>query len=222
MWEHTRTMSTDYRKLFERYHKCCLLPGTDIHHIDGNHKNNSIDNLQAVSLLEHYNIHKQQNDYYACFMISQRMKIKPDDWRQMAIENGRKSALKNRDNGIGLLAWVKNNPELVQQIRSDSGKKGGKIAAEQKLGIHALTAEEKRLIASLGGKKAADLGLGFKAGHASRAGTMGGKKGGQWAKENKSGIFALTPEQIKSKNQKAALTKLIKNGKASAWPRKEI
>ena len=85
-----------------------------------------------------------------------------------------------------------------------------------------MTTEEKISIASLGGKKASELGLGFKAGHASRAGKVGGKKGGQWAKENKSGIFALTPEQIKAKNQKAAITRLINNGKASAWPREEI
>jgi hypothetical protein len=215
-------MSTDYRRLFERYHKCCLLPGTDIHHINGNHKNNNIDNLQAVSLLEHYNIHKQQNDYYACFMISQRMKIKPDDWKQMAIKNGRKSAIKNRDNGIGLLAWVKNNPELAQQIRSENGKKSGKIAAEQKLGIHALTAEEKRLIASLGGKKAADLGLGFKAGHASKAGKLGGKKGGAYAKKYRTGIFALTPEQNRQRIMNMQSTWAIKLGKASAWPKKEI
>ena len=215
-------MSKDYRKLYERHHRCCLLPGTDVHHIDGNHDNNTIDNLLAVTLQEHYDIHKQQNDHYACFMIAQRMKIKPEDWKQMARENGRKSAIKNRDQGIGLVAWIKNNPELAQKQRSKNGKKGGKTCKEQKLGIHSLTAEEKTLIASMGGKKASELGLGFKSGHAARAGSIGGKKGGQWAKENKSGIFALTPEQIKAKNQKAAITRLIKNGKASAWPRETI
>jgi hypothetical protein len=212
-------MSKNYRKVFERYHQCCLLPGIDVHHRDGNHDNNHPDNLQAVSLQEHYDIHKSQNDHYACYMIATRMDIKPTDWIEMARINGRKSAIQNRDRGIGLTAWIKNNPELAQQQRSSNGKKSGKLATEQKLGIHALTPEEKRLIASSGGKKSAELGLGFKAGHASKAGSIGGKKGGQWAKENKSGIFALTPEQIKAKNQKAAITKMIKSGKASAWPR---
>lgn len=221
MWEHTRTMSKDYRKVYERYYQASLLDGIDIHHIDGNHNNNDPTNLQAVTLEEHYNIHKSQNDYYACFMISQRMEIKPEDWHRMAQENGRRSAIKNRDNGIGLTVWAKNNPELAQQQRSKAGKIGGKIAAEQNLGIHRFTKEEKISIASKGGKKSAELGLGFKAGNASAAGSIGGKKGGQWAKENKSGIFALTPDQIKAKNQKAAITKMIKSGKASAWPRNE-
>ena len=61
----------------------------------------------------------------------------------------------------------------------------------------------------------------FKLGHASHAGKLGGKKGGAYAKENRTGIFALTPDQIKAKNQKAAITKLINNGKACAWPKKE-
>ena len=214
-------MTKDYRKIYERYNQASLLEGIDIHHIDGDHSNNDPKNLQAVTLQEHYEIHKSQHDYYACVMISQRMKIKPEDWQQMAQENGRKSAINNRDKGIGLTVWAKNNPDLAQKQRSDAGKIGGKIAAELNLGIHSLAKEEKIAIASKGGKAAAKLGLGFKAGHASSAGSVGGKKGGQWAKENKSGIFALTPEQVKAKNQKAALTKLIKNGKASAWPRME-
>lgn len=222
MWEHTRTMSKNYRKVFERYHQCCLLPGVDIHHIDGDHNNNHPENLQAVTLQEHYDIHKSQNDHYACYMIATRMDIKPNDWIEMARINGRKSAIKNKDNGIGLLSWIKNNPELAQKQRSDSGKVGGKKCADEKIGFHGLSKEQKLEIASQGGKKAAELGLGFKAGHASQAGRVGGKKGGQWAKENKSGIFALTPEQIKAKNQKAAITKLIKNGKACRYPKETI
>lgn len=212
-------MSKNYRKVFERYHQCCLLPGVDIHHLDGNHNNNHPENLQAVTLQEHYNIHKSQNDHYACFMIASRMNIKPTDWIDMARINGRKSAIKNRDNGVGLTVWAKNNPELAKDQRSRAGKVGGRIASDQKLGIHNLSKEEKLMIASEGGKKAAELGLGFKAGHASRAGKVGGIKGGAYAKKNRTGIFALTPEQIKAKNQKAAITKLIKSGKACAWPR---
>ena len=211
----------NYRRNYERYYNCCLLNHVDIHHIDGNHDNNNPLNLQPVTLQEHYNIHKAQNDHYACYMIAIRMEIPPSDWKAMARENGRKSAIKNRDNGVGLLAWIKNNPELAQEQRSSAGKIGGQLAAEQGLGFHSLTKERKLEISSQGGKKAAELGLGFKAGHASSAGKIGGKKGGEYAKKNRTGIFALTPEQIKAKNQKAAITKLIKNGKASAWPKKE-
>ena len=37
----------------------------DIHHIDGNHSNNSPENLRAVTIQEHYNIHYEQEDWYA-------------------------------------------------------------------------------------------------------------------------------------------------------------
>lgn len=46
----------------------------DIHHIDGNHLNNNIDNLQAVSIQEHYDIHMSQGDYGAASLIKKRIK----------------------------------------------------------------------------------------------------------------------------------------------------
>jgi hypothetical protein len=198
------------------------MPDIDIHHIDSNRSNNHPSNLQAVTLAEHYDIHKKQNDYYACVMIAKRMLIKPEDWHDIAKLNSRKVAFDNIQKGVGLIHWYRNNPDLARVSSSNGGKIAGKKCFDEKIGIHSLSQEEKRSIASLGGKTAAELGLGFKAGHASRAGKVGGKKGGAYAKENRTGIFSLTPEQIKAKGQKAAITKLIKNGKASAWPRKEV
>ncbi len=211
-------MSKNYRKVYERYHRCSLLPGIDIHHIDGDHNNNSPSNLIAVTLQEHYNIHKAQDDHYACVMIAQRMGHKPEDWLELARINGRKSALNNKNNGVGLIAWRENNPDLVKRSCSAGGKIAGEKAVELGLGIHSLSKEEKVIIASKGGKRAAELGLGFRAGHASRAGSIGGKKGGKYAKENQTGIFAMTPDQIRERNAKAALTKLVKNGKACYAP----
>jgi HNH endonuclease len=46
----------------------------DIHHLDGNRKNNESSNLIAVSLQEHYDIHWKQGDYGACARIAERMK----------------------------------------------------------------------------------------------------------------------------------------------------
>ena len=49
----------------------------DIHHIDGNRKNNDISNLRAVSLKEHYDIHFNQGDWMACQRILKRMDNDP-------------------------------------------------------------------------------------------------------------------------------------------------
>ena len=215
-------MSKDYRKLYERHYQASLLEGIDVHHLDGNHDNNDPANLQAVTLEEHYNIHKSKNDFYACFMIAQRMKIKPEDWVEMARANGKKSAKQNMERGIGLTTWAKNNPELAKEIQSKAGTVGGKKTVDEKIGIHALSKKEKQKIASQGGKRSADLGLGFKAGHASDAGKVGGKKGGTYAKQNRTGIFALTPEQNKQRHFNSVVSKMIKNGKACAWPKKGI
>ena len=45
----------------------------EIHHIDGDHENNDIDNLSCVTLQEHYDIHFAQGDYGACFKMAIRM-----------------------------------------------------------------------------------------------------------------------------------------------------
>tara|TARA_R110000868_G_scaffold410650_2_gene699406 strand:- start:1188 stop:1946 length:759 start_codon:yes stop_codon:yes gene_type:complete len=45
----------------------------DIHHIDGNKNNNQIQNLIAVSIKEHFDIHYKQGDFEACGAISLRM-----------------------------------------------------------------------------------------------------------------------------------------------------
>jgi hypothetical protein len=51
----------------------------DIHHIDGNFTNNSLENLQCVSLQEHYNIHYAQGDYWACQAISIRLNLSENE-----------------------------------------------------------------------------------------------------------------------------------------------
>lgn len=57
----------------------------EIHHIDGNRKNNDISNLKAVSLKEHYLIHYSQKDYYAAFMISRKMKLSKLELNELKI-----------------------------------------------------------------------------------------------------------------------------------------
>lgn len=51
----------------------------EIHHIDGNHSNNDIKNLQLVTIEEHYDIHYQQKDYGACILISYQRLYKSEE-----------------------------------------------------------------------------------------------------------------------------------------------
>lgn len=51
----------------------------EIHHIDGNRSNNDISNLQCVSIDEHYKIHYEQGDYYACYLIKLRMEYTSEE-----------------------------------------------------------------------------------------------------------------------------------------------
>ena len=148
-----------YRLIYEEYYNFCLLPYIEIHHIDGNHSNDSIENLMAVTAQEHYEIHLAQGDKAAAALIGIRANI-PNEIRTQL---NREQAIENNRLGIS----------------------------------------------------------GFGLGHASKAGTIGGRKGGMYAKTNRTGIFALSPEKNKQRHYNSVVSKLIKNGKASAWPKKE-
>ena len=66
----------------------------EIHHIDGDRKNNDLSNLMCVSIQEHYDIHLKQRDYYACLIISSRMKVSPkekSEYSKLAIIESKKS-----------------------------------------------------------------------------------------------------------------------------------
>jgi hypothetical protein len=66
----------NYRKLYESVFgeipKDNQNRSYEIHHIDGNHNNNSIENLMCVSIEEHYNIHYSQGDFNAANLIAMR------------------------------------------------------------------------------------------------------------------------------------------------------
>jgi hypothetical protein len=86
-----------------------------------------------------------------------------------------------------------------------------------------LTDEERSNIASLAAIKANSEGkCGFSLGHASAAGKKGGLRGGMHAKENRTGIFSLSPEKNKERHLNSVISRLIKNGKMCAYPRKEL
>ena len=46
-----------HRLIYEEYYKCCLLPWIHLHHINGDKKDNRIENLQPLTASQHMKIH---------------------------------------------------------------------------------------------------------------------------------------------------------------------
>lgn len=84
----------NYRKIYEKHFgkipKDEYGRSYEIHHIDGNHNNNEICNLQCISIQEHFDIHLQQKDYAACLRISDRMNLSAKDKSILASLNCQK------------------------------------------------------------------------------------------------------------------------------------
>ncbi len=52
-----------HRFVYEYFHKCCLLPWVEVHHINGIKTDNHKHNLMAISISEHRSIHSKGNKY---------------------------------------------------------------------------------------------------------------------------------------------------------------
>jgi hypothetical protein len=82
---------SNYRKIYKQYYG--QIPkdqdgrSFDIHHIDGNHTNNSPDNLRAVTIQKHYDIHYAQGEWSACQAIAMRMNIVSEKFSDLARKN---------------------------------------------------------------------------------------------------------------------------------------
>ena len=80
--------NTNYRKIWESHYgpipKDITGRSLEIHHIDGDHTNNSIDNLKLVTLEEHYDLHRAQEDWGACYALSLRLKKSPEEISYLA------------------------------------------------------------------------------------------------------------------------------------------
>ena len=104
-----------YRKIYEQHHGPIPIDESgrtyDIHHIDGNHFNNDPINLKALSINDHYNIHYQQKDYYACYKLSIKMKLSIEKIKEMAknnmenrYANGYISPFTKREDGTSIMS----------------------------------------------------------------------------------------------------------------------
>jgi hypothetical protein len=91
--------TTKYRKIYENHYDPIPKDETgrtyDIHHIDGNRKNNKPENLKAVTIQEHYDIHYAQRDWSACHRIATKMNLSHEHLSELTklhnkkmVENG--------------------------------------------------------------------------------------------------------------------------------------
>lgn len=107
----------------------------EIHHIDGNHHNNSIDNLKLVSIQEHYNIHFEQGDILACALISKRAGGSNIELKQAISKyNKENNAKKNKERSKHLREKIV--PAVEAYINSNKTIK--QIASEFKCSVHLL------------------------------------------------------------------------------------
>jgi hypothetical protein len=83
IYKEPRKAGQFYRKLYEQHYGPIPIEPNgrryEIHHIDGDYTNNHPDNLMAVSLQEHFDIHKSQGDYKACTLLAIRLKLTPSE-----------------------------------------------------------------------------------------------------------------------------------------------
>lgn len=130
-----------YRKIYENHYGPIPKDETgrtyEIHHIDGNRKNNNPDNLKCVSVQEHYDIHYIQGDWAACLLISRNMKISLNEKAELArlfqlhrVEEGthnftsdlaRKNALERVKNGTHHFLGDGEFQRSVQRKNIDNG-----------------------------------------------------------------------------------------------------
>jgi len=87
----------------------------EIHHIDGNNKNNNPSNLIALSIQEHYNIHESQGDWYACLRIAEKMKLSPIELSEMAKRMNAERVASGKHHLLGGKIQKKSNAKRIKE-----------------------------------------------------------------------------------------------------------
>ena len=79
----------------------------DIHHINGNHADNRLENLKCVSIQEHYDIHLKQCDWGACTLIANRLNMSAEEISELASRLAKANVKQRVESGTH--NWLKNN-----------------------------------------------------------------------------------------------------------------
>jgi hypothetical protein len=104
-----------YQKIYIKHHGTIGVDNQgrslEVHHIDGNHSNEDINNLKLVTIEEHYAIHYAQKDWGACFMMAERMGLT----RAEKSELSQKCQLARVEAGIHNWQGPDHNKSLVER-----------------------------------------------------------------------------------------------------------
>ena len=109
----------NYRKIYEKH--VGPIPreqngrSYEIHHIDGNRANNSVDNLKAVTIQEHYDIHYLQEDWAACVRIGAKMKLSPAELSTAAHNHNLKMVKEGTHPWLGSDFASARNAKLIEE-----------------------------------------------------------------------------------------------------------
>ena len=123
----------NYRKIYKNHHG--LIPtdsdgrSYEIHHIDGNHSNNDPDNLTAITIQEHYDIHYAQGDYGACYLIaSQRQLLSHSELSALATLNNQRRVAN------GTHPWTgKDNNRRIRELNPEHDKNSAELTTKRNL-----------------------------------------------------------------------------------------
>lgn len=125
-----RRSPVNYRKIYEKHFgqipKDSEGRKYDIHHIDGDHTNNDISNLKAVTIQEHYDIHYAQGDWFACLLIAERLSMSPELLSNLS-SNAAKARINSGNHHFSNSEWQRQNQKkLVEEGRHNFT--GGEIS----------------------------------------------------------------------------------------------
>lgn len=138
-----------YRQIWEQYNNQTIPEGHEIHHIDGNRSNNDPSNLLCVSIEQHLEIHRKQEDWGAVHAILARMSDR-EGIREAASKAQKKRLLEDRHN-FQIMSPKRrteiSKSTLEKRLREhgvaflgiddpkENSRRAGMIAAEKKAGF---------------------------------------------------------------------------------------
>jgi hypothetical protein len=131
----------------------------EIHHVDGDHSNNHVDNLKLVTIKEHLSIHLEQGDWFAAALIAKRIGLGPD--YSSSLQRGKK---RPGVGGVkkGNVPWNKGkkgcfNDNTIQAFKKTrKGKRYGKIKVSDEMCLDILRLYNQKPFLEGEGTKAAN------------------------------------------------------------------